>query len=148
MPHGIINALCRAEVGNKANGKQYGSAALENARADKDTADKTAYAAEFPFSRRLHESLAFVKTHIAFQHSEKHGNEGHKAESARLNQENDDDLPEQTPMRIGVVGDESRHAGRRSGREQGVYVRSGLAVLRRKGQRQQKAAQKDDGKIS
>ena len=34
-----------------------------------------------------------------------------------LNQENDDDLPEQTPMRIGVVGDESRHAGRRSRRE-------------------------------
>ena len=108
MPCRIIDSLSDSEIGNETNGKKYGAQPLENGGSDEYAADQSANAAQIAFPRGMHEGLLFIESEISSQDVDEHGNKSHESESARLNEQNNDDLAENAPMSIGIIGDESR----------------------------------------
>ncbi len=148
MPYRIIDSLSDSEIGNETNGKKYGAQPLENGGSDEYAADQSANAAQIAFPRGMHEGLLFIESEISSQDVDEHGNKSHESESARLNEQNNDDLAENAPMSIGIIGDESRDAGRRSGSKEGVDIGSGFPGFGGEGKHEESASDENDGQIS
>ena len=148
MPYRIIDSLSDPEIGDETNGKKYGSQPLENAGSDEDAADQSANTAQIAFSRRLHEGLLFIESEISSQNVDEDGHEGHESEPSRLNEQNNDDLAKNAPMSIGIIGDESRDAGRRSRSKEGVDIGSRFSVFGCEGKHEESASDENDGQIS
>ena len=115
-------------------------------RTDNDTFDKPFNARKLT-AVRLHNDLPLVQSQPAAEHHEQNGNERHKSQPARLNQNQDNRLAEHAPMRIRIVRRESCNARCGSGGEQRVDIRSRLPFLRGKGQYEQYAPEHNHEKI-
>jgi len=81
---------------------------------------------------------------LAAEREEKQTRDGHKAETADLNEQENDDLAEHSPVRPSVDADEARHAGRGGRGEQARQKRRGFAGARCGGQAQKTRAEQDD----
>ena len=85
-----------------------------------DAADQLTDAGEGEVARRLHQHLAVIQAHPLADGKGNQGDDGHKAQTAQLDQKQYDDLPEGRPAGEGVADDQTRHAGGAGGGEQRV----------------------------
>ena len=148
MPDGVVDTFSDPEVGDKAYTQQKRSRGFDHGGAQGDPPDESANVAEAIGAFREHQSLAFVKSQIPTYRVEEYRHEGHKAQTARLDQEKDDDLSEQRPMHVRVIGDQAGNAGCGGGGKKSVNVRSGLPVAGGERQHQQQASGDDNDKIA
>ena len=115
-----INALSPAEIRHKADGKQDRAGKFENESEGHDTADQIADAGEGEVARRLHQHLAVIQAHPLADGEGDQGDDGHEAQTAQLDQKQNNDLPEGRPAGEGVADDQTRHAGGAGGGKQRV----------------------------
>ena len=148
MPDGVVDTFSDSEVGDKAYTQQKRSRGFDHGGAQGDPPDESAHAAEAVFALGEHKRFTFVESQIATDRAENYRHEGHKTQTARLDQEKDDDLSEQRPMDIGVVRSQPGYAGRGSGGKKCVNIGSGLSVARGERQHQQQTSRDDNDEVS
>ena len=87
--------------------------------------------------------LHFPQAELFAGDDSKEGGEGHQTQTAHLNQQDNDDLPEPAPVRKGIIGDESGYTGGGSSGKQAVYQWCNLPGFGRDGQAEKNGAHQD-----
>ena len=127
--------------GDKA---QHGAAQLNDERGQEYTADKPHHAASgFKIACLLHE-VAPAQIHFASHEQDNAGTDGSHAQSADLDQEQQDDLPEQGEGIACVGGNQSRDAHRAGGGVQGVDIVQRCAVPEAAREHEQSRTEQND----
>ena len=78
------------------------------------------------------------------RHNGNEAHDRHESQTADLDQQNKDDLPEAVPVRIGIVKHEPRHAGRAGRGEECVRKRRPFVRARGDRQAQKKCTDQND----
>src|SRR5699024_3485399 len=122
VENGKIQPVQCAEGGNKPYAQQNCADTLKQKRPQKDSFYHLSEAVKVGTSCRKHQYLSAVKPHFFAEHAHCQRNKGHKAQSACLNQRQNDNLPEKRPVSTRVVGYKTGNAGCRCGHKQSIYV--------------------------
>ena len=125
----------RSELRNEREGIKQRADPLHRENAEHDPAQKTQHVVQGIEIERVAQKHAVADAERFTQHQQKRRRDGDDAEPARLDQNENDDLAEQGPVRIRVDYDETGHADRGRCRKQRGQKRSALSARRRERQR-------------
>ena len=137
----------RPELMSKAQEENQRSDPLGREGRDTDPADQGDDPADREVSLRLHQDILIVQTHPFAEHQIEQRNDGHKAEPAELDQDEDHDLAEETPSESGVERNQTGHAGRGRRGEQAVDVGVRRPGRRREGETQERRTEQNDQRV-
>lgn len=119
--------LFQSPFGTKPDGENQRACALKEGRSDYNFPNQRRHAVQLQISGRLHEQSSFMQTDPPVHEDREHRHDRHKAESADLDQKQNDKLSEKAPMRKRVDDDKPGHAGRarrgKEGIQNGVHSR-------------------------
>ena len=144
VEHAVPQSLSEAELRQEAEKQNERPRPLDCGCAAQDIAHKAHDAAVAVAAEGLCQHHALPQADLAAEREEKQTRDGHKAETADLNEQENDDLAEHSPVRPSVDADEARHAGRGGRGEQARQKRRGFAGARCGGQAQKTRAEQDD----
>ena len=148
MENTEINSPQHPEFRHKPERKKNRARHLYNTGTDKRLTHQSDHAAHLAgIHALLKDSPCFQGNFLIQEHGEKHAN-GHKAQSAHLNHEQDDTLSEHTPVGSGIHHNKACHAGGACCRKQSGKGRSHLTASCSRRQHQQKRPYGNYQKIS
>ena len=144
MEHAVPQRPAEAELRQEAEKQDQRAHALDRGRAAQDVAHEAHDAAVGVAAQRLGQHHALPQTDPAPQRKEEQAGDGHEAETADLDEQQDHHLAEHRPVRTGIDADEARDAGRGGRGEQARQKRRRPAGPCRGGQTQQPRPKQDD----
>ena len=144
MEHAVPQRPAEAELRQEAEKQDQRAHALDRGRAAQDVAHEAHDAAVGVAAQRLGQHHALPQADPAPQREEKQAGDGHEAETADLDEQQDHHLAEHRPVRTGIDADEARDAGRGGRGEQARQKRRRPAGPCRGGQTQQPRPKEDD----
>ena len=144
MEHAVPQRSSKPKLRQKAEEQNERAHAFNCGCAPQDIAHEAHDTAVAVAAEGLRQNHALPQADLTAEGKEKQTRDGHKAEAADLNEQQNDDLTEHGPVRPGVDADEARHAGRRGRGEQARQKRRGFAGTRRGGQAQKAGAEQNN----
>ena len=112
MKYAVPQSFSKAELRQETNKQDKRACTFDRSRATQDVAHKTHNAAIAVAAKRLRQNHAFPQTDLPAKRKEKQARDGHKSETADLDEQEDDNLTEHGPMGSGVNTDKACDAGR------------------------------------
>ena len=143
MEHPVPQRAAKAKLRQEAEKQDERARALDRGRAAQDIADEAHKTAVAVGAERLRDHHALPQADLTPQGEEEQTGDGHKAEAADLDQDQDHGLPEHGPVRAGIDADEARHAGSGGRRKKACQKVRRPAAPGRGGQAQKACAKQD-----
>ena len=146
MEHAVPQRSSKPKLRQKAEEQNERAHAFNRGCAPQDIAHEAHDTAVAVAAEGLRQNHALPQADLTTEGKEKQTRDGHKAEAADLNEQQNDGLTEHGPVRPGVDADEACDAGRGGRSEQARQKRRCLAGTRRSRQAQKARADQDDAK--
>lgn len=146
MEHRVPDALFRAEHRNKPTCQKRRTHTLDHKRTDQKLTEGRHNAAHLKRTRALENEPPLVQTDLPLNKKGDHCEQGHKSDTADLNEHQNDSMSEGRPIGGGGLYHKSRHAGRRGGGKECVHRICPFSRRRRKRQAKQQRAEQNHGK--
>ena len=146
MPHAVIDPPAQAHLRHEPDREQHRAQSFRQQRTQEDQLHEGDEPAQSVIADAVHHDLSLPQSQPFPQQEEEQRSNGHKAQSAGLDQENDDDLSEGGPVSSGILGHQSRYAGGGGRGEQGVQEGGAAGGVTGGGQHQQPRSQRNHNK--
>ena len=129
VDYGKIQSSAPAEFRNKADCQKQRSHTLKNKGKGDDPANQAADAPQRYIACRLHQHLTVIQSHPSAEGGGNQRKDGHEAQAAKLDEEQNDKLSENRPAGIGVAHHQSGYAGGAGGSKQRIEKAGGFSLV-------------------
>src|SRR5690606_19116224 len=145
MKKAVVQPLFPSPFRNPAQGEQEGAHPLDHGRNEQHIQNQLDNALQIQLVHRFPQNEPFLHADLFAQQDGDQGGEGHKPQTADLNQNEDHHFAEGAEGGGRILHRQPRHTGGGGGGKQGVNQGKGLAVLRGKGHHEEDGSDQNSG---